>query len=96
MENSTKPIRRPDSPQDGPSDGVMMVSDCIRTDFIENPKEGEALFTQQEKTESRIAASLQLGTFSIRDRQTGVMLTISIADAARVIDAAVQASKEKE
>lgn len=35
-------IRRPDSPKDGPTDGVMGVVECVRTDFFENQEENEA------------------------------------------------------
>lgn len=87
-------ICRPDSPQDGPMDGVQMKADCIRTDFIENPTENEAVFQQREKSESHINASVEIGIFSIRDMQSGVMLTVSLRDAMEVISEALAAAKE--
>ena len=33
-------IKRPNTPQDGPADGVMGVVECIRTDFLENSLTG--------------------------------------------------------
>lgn len=95
MEVSKKTIKRPDSPEDGPMDGAKMITDCIRTDFIENPKEGEALFNQQEKTEAHISASVEIGILSIRDMATGVMLTVSLPDAVKVINATVEAHEHK-
>ena len=91
MEN--RKIYRPDSPQDGPMDGVQMRTDCIRTDFVENPKEGEAVFQQREKSDSHISASAEMGIFSIRDMESGVMLTVSFEDAMTLMAAAVDASK---
>lgn len=89
-----KIIKKPDSPQDGPMDGVMMVTDCIRTDFIENPAEDEALYTQKGKTRAHISASVEIGILSIKDMVTGVMLTVSLEDAVAVINSAVEAHKE--
>ena len=94
MEAENKRICRPDSPADGPMDGVQMKADCIRTDFIENPAGGEALFTQREKSDAHISASVEIGIFSIRDMQSGVMLTVSLQDAMEVMAAAVDAAKE--
>lgn len=85
-----KIIKRPDSPQDGPMDGVMMTTDCIRTDFIENPAENEAVYTQSEKTEAHISASVEMGILSIKDMASGVMLTVSLEDAVAVIDSTVK------
>ena len=88
-------ICRPDSPSDGPVDGVQMKTDCIRTDFMDNPMGGEVVFTQREKGDAHISASAEIGIFSIRDMQTGVMLTVSIQDAIEVMKAALDASKEQ-
>lgn len=94
MESKEKRVCRPDCPSDGPQDGVMLKTDCIRTDFIENPGEGEAVFQQREKGEASITASAELGVFSIRDRVSGIMLTVSFGDAMAVMADAVKAAKE--
>ena len=86
-------IKRPSNPQDGPGDGVMGVVECIRTDFLENPEEGEAAFQQREKSEAHITASVEIGTFGIRDMATGVMLTVCLEDAMEVMKLAIEASK---
>lgn len=88
-------IKRPGNPQDGPNDGIMGVVECIRTDFLENPAEGEAAFQQRPKSEAHITASVEIGTFGIRDMATGVMLTVSLADAMEVLKEAIDASKEE-
>lgn len=92
MEDEKK-IVSPDSPADGPMDGVMMTTDCIRTDFIENPAEGEAAYQQREKSQAHISASVEIGIMSVRDMATGVMLTVSLTDAMEVMKAALDASK---
>ena len=53
-------IKRPNMPQDGPADGVMGVVECIRTDFLENPAEGEAAFQQRDKSQAHITARIFL------------------------------------
>lgn len=92
MEEEKRKICRPDNPLDGPMDGVQMKADCIRTDFIENS--GEALFTQRDKSDAHISASVEIGIFSIRDMQSGVMLTVSFQDAMEVMAAAADAARE--
>ena len=86
-------IKRPSNPQDGPCDGVMGVVECIRTDFLENPAEGEAAFQQRSMSEAHITASVEIGTFGIRDMETGVMLTVCLEDAIEVMKMALEASK---
>lgn len=86
--------RRPSNPQDGPRDGVIGVAECIRTDFLENPAEGKAAFQQREKSDAHISASMEIGIFSIRDMQSGVMLAVSLQDAMEVIVAATNAAKQ--
>ena len=86
-------IKRPSNPQDGPDDGVMGVVECIRTDFVENPAEGEAAFQQRPKSEAHITASVEMGIFEIRDMATGVMLTVCLEDAIEVMRMALEASK---
>ncbi len=88
-------IKRPNTPQDGPPDGVMGVAECIRTDFLENPAEGEAAFRQMDKSRAHITASMEIGTFGIRDMATGVMLTVSLDDAMEVMKQALDVSKEE-
>ena len=92
--HNNKAICRPGSLQDGPQDGVLMKTNCIRTDFIENPKQGEALYTQRDKSEANITASGEIGILSIRDKDSGVMLTVALEDAMEVIAAALDAAKE--
>lgn len=87
-------IKRPQNCQDGPTDGVMGVVECIRTDFLENPGENEAAFQQRAKSMAHISASVEIGIFSIRDMQSGTMLTVSIADAMEVLKTALDISKE--
>lgn len=92
MDNQME-IRRPSNPQNGPGDGIMGVAECIRTDFLENPAEGEAAFQQRAKSKAHITASVEIGTFGIRDMATGVMLTVCLADAMEVMKLAIEASK---
>lgn len=87
-------IRRPSNPQDEPRDGVIGVAECIRTDFPENPAEGKAAFQQREKSNAHISASMEFGIFSIRDMQSGVMLSVSLQDAMEVIVAATNVAKQ--
>ena len=86
-------IKRPSNPQDGPGDGVMGVVQCIRTDFLESPAEGGAVFQQRPKSEAHITASVETGTFGIRDMTTEVMLSVSLQDAMEVIKLALEAAK---
>lgn len=95
MEREEKKICRPNSPTDGPMDGVQMKTDCIRTDFLDNPAEGESVFQQREKSEAHITASVEIGLFGIRDMATGVMLTVSLEDAMEIMKEAIDASKKE-
>lgn len=88
-------IKRPRTAQDGPVDGVMGIAECIRTDFMEPPGNGDSLFQQREKSEAHITASVEIGSFGIRDMATGVMLTVSLEDAMGVIKEAIDASKKE-
>lgn len=93
--NEEKEICRCDSPQDGPQDGVLRKTECVRTDFHE--AEGmDVNIVPHEKSEATITASFELGTFSIRDKETGVMLSVSIYDALDVVAAACEATKAVE
>lgn len=96
MEGKSKVISHPDSPMDGPADGVMMKTDCIRTDFFQSPAENGAMFQQRDKGAASITASMELGTFSIRDRQSNVMLTVSIMEAMEVLAEAMDRAKKEE
>jgi len=73
----------------------MGVVECIRTDFLENPAEGEAAFRQMDKSQAHITASVEIGTFGIRDMATGVMLTVSLEDAMEIMKEAIDASKKE-
>jgi hypothetical protein len=88
-------IRRPDLPTDGPVDGIMGIAECIRTDFLENPAEGEAAFRQMDKSTAHITASVSIGILDIRDMNTGVMLTVCLDDVMGVIKEALEASKKE-
>lgn len=96
MEVQKRSICRPDSPLDGPADGMILKTDCIRADILENPNESKVIIQQREKSEASIAASVGLGTFSIRDRASGVMLTVAIEDVAAILNEAMsETDKEK-
>ncbi len=88
-------IKRPNAPHDGPSDGIIGVCECIRTDFLENPTEGEAVFRQIDKSQAHITASMEIGIFGIRDMATGVMLTVRIEDVIEIIKEALDTSKKE-
>ena len=78
------------NPVDGPVDGVMIDTECIRTDFS---PENEQEFTQNDATKAHISASVELGVFSIRDMITGTMLTVSLMEAASAVAEAIENSK---
>lgn len=83
-------VTKASNPIDGPADGVMIDTECIRTDFS---PESELEFTQNDATKAHISASVELGVFSIRDMSTGVMLTVPILEAASVVAEAIENSK---
>lgn len=93
MDNN-KRMCRPDSPQDGPMDAVILKADCIRTDYIENPENGEVIYQQRDKGEASITASVEIGVFTIRDRVSNVSLSVALQDAMEVIAATLEAAKE--
>ena len=78
------------NPVDGPVDGVMIDTECIRTDFS---PENEQEFTQNDATKAHISASVELGVFSMRDMSTGTMLTVSLMEAASAVAEAIENSK---
>lgn len=83
-------VTKASNPIDGPADGVMIDTECIRTDFS---SESELEFTQNDATKAHISASVELGVFSIRDMSTGVMLTVSLMEAASAVAEAIENSK---
>ena len=95
MESEEKVVCRPDSHSDSPCDAVQLKTMCIRSDFTEK-SDGTIDFTQEEKSEAHISASVEMGILSIRDMKTGVMLTVVIDDAMVLLAAALDAAKEKE
>ena len=94
MEEREKVLCRPES-EEGPSDAVQMKTGCIRTDFTENPDGGIGV-DQKENSDANITASYEFGYFSIRDKGTGVMLTVSFDDVVVLMAAALDAAKEKD
>lgn len=66
--------------RDIPADGVMIDTKCVRTDFDNNDT-----FNQSDLTDAHISVSLELGTFSIRDMNSNVMLSVSASDVAMVM-----------
>ena len=85
-----------DSHVDSPKDGIRMDTKCVRTDFNMDQKEGELPFTQKGIADCHISASYELGTFSIRDMETGVMLSVHINDAMEVLASAMEAARAVE
>lgn len=77
----------------GPLDGVQLRTDCIRTKFTKKTQATGYKFKQYE-SKANISASVETGTFSIRDMQTDTMIAIRIEDAMAVCAAAAEASKE--
>lgn len=74
-----------------PKDGVMKDAYCVRTDFsLEDGRN----FKQKNKSKAHISASVELGIMSIRDIETGVMLTININDAMDLLFDAAEKSKD--
>lgn len=76
---------------DGPEDGIIGVTSCLRTDF---DKDDENKFSQLPKSEAHISTSVGLGLFSVRDMGTGVMLTCRLEDVYTVLVEAVKRSRE--
>lgn len=79
-------------PKAGPLDGVQLKTDCVRTRFTKRIQKTGYPF-KQEQTDANVSASVETGTFSIRDMQTNVMVAIRIEDAMAVCAAAVDASR---
>lgn len=64
--------------------GAMMETNSVRMVF-----DGDNVVEEKEG-EARILASADVGTFSIRDLETSVMVTVALQDAAEVMKCAVQ------
>lgn len=84
-----------DDPKAGPLDGVQLRTDCIRTKFTKTVQKTGYPFKQME-SKANISASVETGTFSIRDMQTDVMVAIRLEDAMAVCAAAADASRRME
>lgn len=85
-------IYQNNDPQNGPLDGIQLKTDCIRTKFTKKNQRTGYPFKQME-TKANISASVETGTFSIRDLQTDTMLAIRIEDAMAVCAAAADANR---
>ena len=88
-------ISKNTDPKKGPLDGIQLMTDCVRTEFTHVPykkKRTRFPFTQA-MTKASISASVETGTFSIRDMNTDVMFAIRIDEAIAVCVAAIDASK---
>lgn len=79
-------------PKAGPLDGVQLRTDCIRTKFTKSVQKTGYPFKQME-SKANISASVETGTFSIRDIQTDAMVAIRIEDAMAVCAAAADAAR---
>lgn len=90
-----KKVCKPENTQEGPSDAVQLKTECIRSDF-EEKEDGTVDFNQHEKSEANISASMELGYFSIRDKVSGVMLTVAFDDALVLMASALESAKEKD
>lgn len=86
-------IYKNEDPKNGPLDGIQLRTDCIRTKFTKKKQKTGYPFKQME-TKANVSASVETGTFSIRDMQTNVMLAIRIEDAMAVCAAAADASRK--
>ena len=85
-------IYQNEDPKAGPLDGIQLRTDCIRTKFTKKPQKTGYPFRQVE-TKANVSASVETGTFSIRDMQTDTMVAIRIEDAMAVCAAAAEANR---
>lgn len=88
-------IYQNDNPKNGPLDGVQLRTDCVRTKFTQKRQKTSYPF-KQSQTKANVSASVETGTFSIRDVQTNIMLAIRLEDAMAVCAAAADASRKAE
>lgn len=86
-------IYKNEDPKNGPLDGIQLRTDCIRTKFTQKKQKTGYPFKQMQ-TKANVSASVETGTFSIRDIQTDTMLAIRIEDAMAVCAAAADASRK--
>lgn len=91
-----KKFIRVGNPEAGPIDGVRLETQCIRTDFSPEREGKEDFFNQREVSKCSIAASAELGTFSIRDIDSNVMLSVRLVDAMELIAFAMETSADLE
>ena len=61
-------IYQNDNPKNGPLDGVQLRTDCVRTKFTQKRQKTGYPF-KQSQTKANVSASVETGTFSIRDVQ---------------------------
>lgn len=88
-------IYQNDNPKNGPLDGVQLRTDCVITKFTQKRQKTGYPF-KQSQTKANVSASVETGTFSIRDVQTNIMLAIRLEDAMAVCAAAADASGKAE
>lgn len=88
-------IYQNDDPNSGPLDGIQLRTDCVRTKFTKRPQKTGYPF-RNAQTKANVAASVEIGTFSIRDMQTDTMVAIRLEDAMAVCAAAADASRRME
>jgi hypothetical protein len=86
-------IYQNDNPKEGPLDGIQLRTDCVRTKFTKRPQKTGYPFRQM-KTKVNISASVETGTFSIRDIKTDTMFAVRLEDAMMVCAAAVDANRK--
>lgn len=77
-----------DSPTDCPKDGVMMPTKGVNTKFR------GARLRSQKVIDCRLTASVETGVFSIRDLDSGTMLTCSLEEAMEIIKRTLERAKE--
>lgn len=69
-------IYQNDNPKNGPLDGVQLRTDCVRTKFTQKRQKTGYPF-KQSQTKANVSASVETGTFSIRDVQTNSRYSLS-------------------
>lgn len=77
-------------PSDFPADGARMDVKCTSTRFLNKG------FRQMGPHKASICASVECGIFSIRDKNTNTMLTVTLQDAMYVISETLSMAKELE
>lgn len=87
-------IIKNEDPKMGPLDGVQLRTDCVRTKFTTKVQKNGCKF-KMNNTEANVSASIETGTFSIRDIHANTMLAIRIDDAMAICAAAADASRRE-